>query len=86
MAITTPTDLDAALEPARNFQCHITKPNQGSLLHHIRVDTPPIIRTCYNQHEKELRNIRKYAQSQRLVNAYHPLNIDLLAQAAAEHY
>ena len=83
--IAPPTELDAALEPLLIFQLNITKPKQGSLLHHIRVDTPPIVRSSYDQHEKELLHILKYVQTLGLVNAYHPLDIDLLAEAAITH-
>ena len=67
-------------------QLNITKPKEARILHHIRVDTPPIVRSFYNQHEKELLNILKYVQILGLVNAYHPLDIDLLAEAAIKHY
>ena len=50
------------------------------------MDTLPIVRTLYPQHENELRNIVKYVQTLGLVNAYHPLDIDLLAEAAVNHY
>ena len=50
--ITTPTELEAALEPPLIFQFNITTPKEDSLLHHIRVHTPPIVRTFYDQHEK----------------------------------
>ena len=84
--ITTSTELDAALEPPLNFQFNITKSKEASLLHHIRVDTPPIVRTFYDQYETELLHIVKYIQTQGLVNAYNPLAIDLLAEAAVQHY
>ena len=84
--IAPPTELDAALEPLLILQLNITKPKEESLLHHIRVDTPPIVRSFYDQHEKELLNILKYVQTLGLVNAYHPLDIDLLAEAAIKHY
>ena len=78
--------LDAALELPLIFQFYITKLKQDSLLHHIRVDTPPIVSTLYDLHEKELQNILKYVQPFGLANAYHPLDIDLLAEAAVKHY
>ena len=84
--IATPTELDAALEPLLIFQFNITKPKEESLLHHIRVNTPPIVRSLYDQHEKALRNMLKYVQTLGLVNAYHPLDIDLLGEAAIKHY
>ena len=84
--IAPPTDLDSALEPLLIFQLNITKPKEESLLQHNRVDTPPIVRSFYDQHEKELLDIHKYIQTLRLVNAYHPLDIDLLAEAAIKHY
>ena len=70
--IAPPTELDAVLEPLLIFQLKITKPKEESLLHHIRVNKPPIVRSFYDQHEKELRNILKYVQTLGLVNAYHP--------------
>ena len=84
--IAPPTELDAALEPLRIFQLNITKPKEESLLHHIRVYTPPIIRSLYDLHEKEFLNILKYVQTLGLVNAYHPLDIDLLAEAGINLY
>ena len=84
--IAPPTEVDAALEPLLIFQLNITKPNEESLLHHIRIDTPPIVRSFYDQHEKKLLNILKDVQTLRRVNAYHPLDIDLLAEAAIKHY
>ena len=84
--IATPTELDAALDPVLIFQLNITKPKEETLLHHIRVDTPPIVRSFYNQNEKEVLNIVKYVRTLGLVNAYHPLDIDLLAEAAIKHY
>ena len=48
--------------------------------------TPPIVRSFYDQHEKELLHILKYVQTLGLVNAHHPLDIDLLAEAAIKHY
>ena len=83
--ITTPTELDAALEPPLIFQFNMINPKQESLLHHIRVDAPPIVRTFYDQFEKELLNILKYVQTLGLGNAYHPLDIDLLAEAAVQY-
>ena len=83
--IATATDLDAVLEPLLIFQLNIIKPKEERLLHHIRVDTPPIVRSFDDQHEKELLHILKYVQTLRLVNAYHPLDIDLLAEAVIEH-
>ena len=76
--IAPPTELDPALEPLLIFQLNITKGKEESLLHHIRVDTPPIVRSFNDQHEKELLNILKYVRTLGLVNAYHPLDIDLL--------
>ena len=58
--IAPPTELDAGLEPLLIFQLNINKPNEESLLQHIKVDTPPIVRSFYDQHEKELLNILKY--------------------------
>ena len=84
--IAPPTELHAALEPLLIFQLNIDKPKEESLLHHIKVDTPPIVRSVYDQHEKELLNILKYIQTLGLENAYHPLDIDLLAAAAIKHY
>ena len=84
--IAPPTELDAALEPLLILQLNITKPKEESLLHHIKVDTSPIVRSFYDQHEKELQNILKYIRTLGLVNAYHPLDIDLLAEAAIKHY
>ena len=84
--IAPPTELNAALERLLIFQLNITKPQEESLLHHIREDTLSILRSFYNQHEKELLNILKYVQTLGLVNAYHPLDIDLLAEAAIKHY
>ena len=46
--ITTPTELDAVLQPPRIFQFNISKPGEDSLLHHIPVDTPPIVSTFYD--------------------------------------
>ena len=60
---TTATELDAALDPPLIFQFNISKPKEDSLLHHIRVDTPPIVRTFCELNEKELRNILKYVQT-----------------------
>ena len=84
--IAPPTELDAALEPVLIFQLNITKPKKESLLHSIRVDTPPIVRSFHNQHEKELANILKYVQTLGSVNAYHLLDNDLQAEAAIKHY
>ena len=84
--IATATELDAALEPLLIFQLNINKPKKGSLLHHIRVDPPPIVRSFCDQHEKELLNILKYVQTLAVVNAYHLLDIDFLAEAAIKHY
>ena len=61
--IAPPTELDAALEPLLIFQLNITKRKEESLLYHIRVDRPPIVRSFYDQHEKELLNILKYVQT-----------------------
>ena len=83
--ITTPTELDAALEPPLIFQFNITKLQEDSLLHYMRADTLPIVRTFGNQHEKELLHILKNIQKLGLVNAYHPLDIDLLATVAVKH-
>ena len=84
--ITTPTELDSAMEPPLIFQYNITNPKEERLLHHIRVDTPSIVRTFYDQHEKELLYIMKYVQTLGLVNVYHPLDIDLLGEGALKHY
>ena len=84
--IATPTELDAALLPTLSFRLNITKPKEESLLHHIRVDIPPIVRSFYEQHEENLLNILKYVQTLGLEHAYHPLDIDLLAEAAIKHY
>ena len=84
--IAPPTELDAVLEPLLIFQLNITKPKEESLLHHIRVHTPSIVRSFYDQHEKGLLNILTYVQTLVLVNAYHPLDNDLLAEAAIKHY
>ena len=84
--IAPPTELDAALEPLLIFQLNITKPKEESLSHQIKVNTPPIVRSFYDQHEKELLNILKYVQTLGLVNAYYPLDFDLLAEAAIKHY
>ena len=84
--IAPATELDAALEPLLIFQHNITKPKEESLAHHIRVDTPPILRSFYEQHEKELLTILKYVQTLGLVNAHHPLNINLPAEVAIKHY
>ena len=84
--IAPATELDAALEPLFIFQLNINKPKEESLLHHIRVDIPAIVRSSYDQHEKELLNILKYVQTLGRVNAYYPLDIDLLAEAAIKHY
>ena len=83
--IAPPTELDAALEPLLIFQLNITKPKEESLLNHIRVYTPPIVRSFDYQHEKELLNSLQYVETLGLVNAYHPLDIDLLAEAAITH-
>ena len=58
--ITTSTELDTELEPLLIFQFNITTPKEESLLHHIRVHTPPIVRIFHDQHEKELQNMLKY--------------------------
>ena len=50
------------------------------------MDTLPIVRTFYDQHEKELLNILKYVQTLGLVNVYHPLDIYLLDEVAVKHY
>ena len=84
--ITTPTELNTAPEPALMSQLNITKAKKHSLLHHMRVDTPPIVRTLYDKQEKELLHILRYVQTLGLVNAYHPLDVDLLAEAAVKHY
>ena len=52
----------------------------------MREDTLPIERTFYNQHEKVLLHILEYVQTLGLVNAYHPLDIDLLVEIAVKHY
>ena len=84
--IAPPTELDAALEPLLIFQLNFTKPTEESLLHHIRVDTLPIVTSFYNQHATELLNILKYVQTLGLINAYHPLDMILLVEAAVKHY
>ena len=84
--ITTPTELDSTLLPTLIFQLPITKPKEASLLHHIRVDTPAIIRTLYEESEEILLNILMYVQTVGLVSGYHLLDIDLLAEAAVKHY
>ena len=43
--ITIPTELDVALLPTLSFALYITKPKEDSLLHHMRVDIPPIVRS-----------------------------------------
>ena len=50
----------------------------------MRVDTPPIVRTFYDQHEKELLHILKNVQTSGLVNVYHPLDIVLLCRSSSE--
>ena len=60
----------------------MNKPKQESHLHHIRVDIPTIVRTFYAQHAEKVLNILKYVQTVGLVNTYHALGIDLLAEAA----
>ena len=70
--IAPPAELNAALEPLLIFQLNITKPKEGSLLHQMRVDIPPLVTSFYDQHEKELQNILKYVQTLGLVNAYYP--------------
>ena len=52
----------------------------------MRVDTRPIMRTFCVQHAKQLLSIHKYVQTLGLVNVYHRLDIDLLAEAAVKHY
>ena len=84
--ITTPTELDSTLEPPFIIRFNIIQPKRDSLLHHIRVDTPTIIRTFYDHHEIELLSMLKYVQTLALVNAYHALDIDLRAEAAVKHY
>ena len=83
--ITSPTELDAALELSPIFQLNIIKPKEASLLHHIRVNISSIVRTFYNEHEKDLLPMQTYVQTLALVNAYYPLHIDLLAGAAVKH-
>ena len=80
------TELDTALEPPLLFQYHISKPKEDRLLHYMRVYTPPIVRTFYDQDEQERVNILTYVQTLGLGNTYHPLDIDLLAEAAVKHY
>ena len=80
--ITTTAELDAAIEPQVILQFNINKTKSESLSLHMRVDTPPIARTFYDQYEKELQNITKYVQIQGLVNVYHALDIDVLPEAA----
>ena len=84
--IATPSDLDAALLPTLSFILNIIKPKEESLLHHMRVNTPPIVRSFYEQHVENLLHILKYVQTLGLENAYHPLDIDLLAEVAVKHY
>ena len=84
--MTTPTELDAALEPRLVFQFHIAKPKEESLSYHIAVDTPPIVRTFHNQHEQELLRILKYVQTLALVNACQALDIYLLPEAVVTYY
>ena len=81
----TPTELHAVLDQPVIFQCNIDKLKEETPLHHIRMDTPPIVRTFYYQHGKELLNIVKYVQTLSLGNADHPLDIDSLAEAAVQH-
>lgn len=83
---TSSTELNAGLEPTPIFQFLLTKLQEHSLLHHICIDTQPIVRPFYNQCEKELRDMLQYVQRLGLVNAYHLLDIDLLAEAAGKHY
>ena len=84
--MTTPTELDAALELAVIFQFHVYKPKDNSLLQHIRLDIPPIVRSFYDLHETELRNILKYVRTLGLANAYYALDMDLLDEAAVKYY
>ena len=84
--IPTPTELDAVLEPPLIFQFNVRQAKENCCVHHIRVDTPPIERTLYEQHGNEFPHILKYVQTLGLVHAYHPLDIDLLAEAAVKHY
>ena len=84
--ITTPTELDAAVEPLCIFQFNITKPKEESLLHYIQVYTPPVVQTFHDQHDNELPNILMYVQIQGLGNAHHTLDIDLLPEPAVKHY
>ena len=84
--MSTPTELDAALESPLIFQFHITKSKEESPLPYIRVDTAPIVRTFYDQHEQELLHILNYVPTLGLGNAYHPLDIDLLPEVVGKHY
>ena len=84
--VAPPTDLDAALESNLIFQCNVNKAKAESLLHNIQVETPPIARSYYDQHDKELLNILKYVQPLGMVNTYHQLDIDLVAETVAKHY
>ena len=67
--ITSLMELDAVLEPYLVMQFNVTQPEKESLLHYMRVNTPPTIGSFYDQHEKELVNILKYIQPPVLVNS-----------------
>ena len=41
--IAPPIEVDTALEPLLILQLNIIKPKGESLIHHIGVDTPPIV-------------------------------------------
>ena len=86
MKFPTPTELDAEPGPPPISQYHITQPKNESLSNHIQVDSAPIVRTFYDQHEKHLVNIHKSVQTVWLVNGYHAQDIDMLAEAAVKHY
>ena len=84
--IATATELEAAWEPPLIIQFNIIKPEEESLLHHIRVDTPHSVRTCNYQYVKELQKMLKYVQTLALLNPCYPLHINLLAEAGIKHY
>lgn len=69
--MTSPTELAAALNISPIFQLNIHKPKEESLLHHLQVDTPPIVSTFYDQHPKELLNFLQYMHTLGLANKYH---------------
>ena len=45
-----------------------------------------MVRTFYEQYEEKLLKILMYVHILSLMNAYYPLDIDLLAEAAVKHY